>query len=201
MKYFQSLPLMLRTNDKGQRQTLINLTARASMIQSLLKNPLLFYTYDIQDGETPEIIAHRYYDNSYRYWLILFANEMLDPQWDWPLTSKDFEKYIDENFVDPYTTVKYWEKIITQYDSQSRTTTVRKIKIGLEEYNNLIESSQTVTFPTSTVTISTTKHAESVYQYEYNLNESKRNIKVIKEEYAPIVEEQLQTVMGTLVGR
>ena len=27
------------------------------------------------------------------------------------------------------------------------------------------------------------------------------NIKVIKEEYAPIVEEQLQTVMGTLVGR
>ncbi len=200
MNYFQSLPLMLKTNENGQTQTLVNLTARVAPIQSLLKNPLLFYTYDIQDGETPEIIAHRYYDSSYRYWLVLFANQMLDPQWDWPLSTTDFEKYM-ETFVDPYTTVKYYEKIITQYDSQSMTTTVRKYKIGQGEYDNLVESTQTVTFPTSTVTITTTKNIESVYEYEYNLNESKRNIRVIKNEYVNQIEEQLGTLMGTILGR
>lgn len=199
MKYFQALPLMLRTNEKGQTQTLVNLTARAALVQSLLKNPLMFYSYDIQEGETPEIIAHRYYDNSYRYWLILFANQMLDPQWDWPLTSAEFEKYM-LNFTDPYTTVHHHEKIITQYDSKSMKTTVNKIIIGQSEYDSLVESTQTVTFPTSTVTITTTKNIESVYEYEYKLNESKRTIKVIKEEYAPKVEEELATVMGATIG-
>lgn len=199
MKYFQALPLMLRTNEKGQTQTLVNLTARAALVQSLLKNPLMFYSYDIQEGETPEIIAHRYYDNSYRYWLILFANQMLDPQWDWPLTTPEFEKYM-LNFTDPHTTVHHYEKIITQYDSKSMKTTVNKVIIGQSEYDNLVESTQTVTFPTSTVTITTTKNIESVYEYEYNLNESKRTIKVIKEEYAPKVEEELATVMGATIG-
>jgi hypothetical protein len=200
MKYFQSLPLMLKTNDKGQTQTLVNLTARAGLIQSLLNNPLMFYSYDVQEGETPEIIAHRYYDDSYRYWLILFANQMLDAQWDWPLTSQEFEEYM-LNFTDPYTTVHHYEKIITQYDSLSMKTTVNKIVIGQSEYDSLVESTQTVTFPSSTVTITTTKNAESVYEYEYNLNESKRTIKVIKQEYAPKLEEELATVMGTLIGR
>ena len=196
MKYFQSLPLMLRTNDKGQRQTLINLTARASMIQSLLKNPLLFYTYDIQDGETPEIIAHRYYDNSYRYWLILFANEMLDPQWDWPLTSKDFEKYIDENFVDPYTTVKYWEKIITQYDVESQTTEENVINVDEDVYNTIVTGTQTYNLPTGQVSITTDKREVSVYQYELDTNEKKRNIKILNSAYVDEIETELVNLMS-----
>jgi hypothetical protein len=72
----------------------------------------LYYTYDIQEGDTPEIIAHKYYGDSYRYWIVLFANELLDPQWDWPMTYKMFEQYLADKY--PSTNI-YSEIEITQF--------------------------------------------------------------------------------------
>ena len=79
---------------------------------------------------------------------------------------------------------------------------INDLVIDEDTYNSIQPSTTSVKFPNgiiATKIIDTS--AISIYDYELDLNESKRNIKVIKEEYAPIVEEQLQTVMGTLVGR
>ena len=92
MKYFQKLPKVLIRDEKGVSTLYTNIMARASIINDILDNPMLFYKYDIQDGDTPEIVADKYYGNSYRFWLIMFSNRMLDPQWDWPLNSTNFNK-------------------------------------------------------------------------------------------------------------
>jgi hypothetical protein len=83
MSYFTKYPKVVTTQKDGTRSVMVNLLARSSIIQTLLDNPLLFYSYDVQDGETPEMIAHRYYNDSYFYWLILYANQISDPQWGW----------------------------------------------------------------------------------------------------------------------
>ena len=94
MLYFDTLPKIITTDYKGNALTLTNLMARSEIIPSLFNDPLLFYSYDTQEGDKPEIIANKYYGDSYRYWLVCFANQILDPQWDFALDSQVFNSYI-----------------------------------------------------------------------------------------------------------
>lgn len=198
MSYFAKYPKVITTQKDGTRSVMVNLMARSSIIQTLLDNPVLFYKYDIQDGETPEMIAHRYYNDSYYYWLILYANQISDPQWGWPLDRASFERYIVKKYtsVNPYLTIHHYEKVISQFESSSRTTTEKKITIDENTYNTLTPSTTVYSFPTSTTTITISKNAVTLYQYELDLNESKRLIKVIKKEFAEIVNGQLETLMS-----
>ena len=198
MSYFAKYPTIVVDQPNGSSSVMVNIMARTSIIKDLLNNPMLFYKYDVQDGETPEMIAHRYYDDSYFYWLLLYANEINDPQWGWPLDRASFERYISEKYENenPYSTIHHYEKVITQFESSTRTTTEKKITIDESTYNTLLPSTETYHFPTSTTTIEISKKAVTIYQYELEKNESKRSIKVIKKELASLLDTQLANLMA-----
>jgi hypothetical protein len=199
MQYFDTLPKVIYT-ENGVSSIYTNLMARVSVISQILKDPLLYYTYDIQEGDTPEIIAHKYYGDSYRYWIVLFANELLDPQWDWPMTSKVFEQYLVKKYpsTNVYSEIKYYEKIITQYDVNTQTTTVNKVRIDEDVYNNLpVTQTETYTLPTGSVTITTERNTVSIYDYELEQNEAKRNIKILNSIYVNQFEEQFKQLLTT----
>ena len=86
---------------------------------------------------------------------------------------------------------------MTQYDSASQTTTTDVFIIDEYTYDNLTPSTQSYTFPSSTTTISISKNAKTYYQHEIETNEQKRNIKLLKKEYAIQVENEFVTLMGT----
>jgi hypothetical protein len=196
MQYFDSLPKIIKTAD-GISILMTDLMARCSLIPELLKNPMLYYDYDIQDGDTPEIVAYKYYGNSYRYWIVLFANEITDPQWDWPLSSNVFDSYITNKYqtFDPYSTTHHYEKIVSQYDVNTQTTTVKNIIIDEDTYNSLNPSVHTYTLDTGNVSVTITKSAVSYYDYEVNLNESKRNIRLLNSTYVDQLESQFKELM------
>jgi len=199
MQYFDTLPKVIYTQN-GVSSVYTNLLARVSVIPQLLKDPLIYYSYDIQEGDTPEIIAHKYYGDSYRYWIVLFANELLDPQWDWPMTSGVFEQYLAEKYpsTNVYAEVEYYEKIITQYDVNTQTTTVNKVRIDEDAYNLLpVTQTATYTLPTGPVTITTERNAVSIYDYELEQNEAKRNIKILNSIYVNQFEEQFKELLTT----
>lgn len=198
MKYFDTLPKIITSDNNNNNIILTNLLARASVINSLLTDPLLFYTYDIQEGDTPEIIAHKYYDNMYRYWIVLMVNQIMDPQWDWPLSGNQFNSYIEDKYTttNVYATIHHYEKIITQYDSGTKTTTTNTLIIDENTYNySVVEGTQIVTTATGTVTITTSKRAVSIYTHELETNESKRTIKLLNKSYVNEVESQLKDLM------
>jgi hypothetical protein len=199
MQYFDTLPKIINIDSTGNSKVMTNLLARASVIPEILKDPLLYYTYDIQEGDTPEIIAHKYYGDSYRYWIVLFANELLDPQWDWPMTSMVFEQYLADKYpsTNIYSEIEYYEKVITQYDVNTQTTTVNRVRIDEDVYNGLpVTQTATYTLPTGPVTITTERNAVSIYDYELNQNEAKRNIKILNSNYVGEMENQLKKLMA-----
>lgn len=196
MQYFDSLPKIIKTSN-GVSVLMTDLMARCSIIPEILKNPLLYYDYDVQDGDTPEIVAYKYYGNSYRYWIVLFANQITDPQWDWPLSSNSFESFIVNKYQDfnPYNTVYNYEKTITQFDATTQTTTINNIIIDENSYNNLNPSVITYQLSTGNLTITITKSAVTYYDYEVRLNESKRTIKLLNANYVDQLESQFQEIM------
>jgi hypothetical protein len=196
MQYFNSLPKIIYTDENGSSSVRTNLLARASIIPSLFSNPLLYYQYDIQDSDTPETVAHKYYNDSYRYWIILFSNQMFDPQWDWPLTTNQFNAYIADKYPteDVYSTIHHYEKVITQTNNDTVTTS--NVIIDEDSYNNLTPSTHSYILPTGSVTVKTDKKIVSVYEYELSVNESKRTINLINSRYVNQIETQFKKLLS-----
>lgn len=199
MQYFDNLPKLIYTDKNGTQTIRTNLLARASIIPKILSNSMLYYQYDVQDGDTPEIVAHKYYGDSYRYWIVLFANQMLDPQWDWPLSSNQFNDYLNSKYGndDIYGTIHHYEKVVTTVDEVSLTTTVNVIQISMQDYY-LLETGTTIyTLPNggqSTVTVE--GNIVSVYEYEVGINESKRTISVLNSSYVNQLETEIKKIFN-----
>lgn len=193
MKYFNILPKIIVT-ENGNSTIRTNLLARSSIIPGLFSNPLLFYDYDIQEGDTPEIIAYKYYGDVYRYWLVLFANQIINPQWDWPMTENVFNQYLAKKYpnTDVYITLHHYEKIITTLDNYTNTTTVDTFTISENEYNNF--TPETKTYKTNTIdcVVSQTARPVSIYQVENEKNESRRSIKILNSGYVNQIESEIK---------
>jgi hypothetical protein len=209
MKYFNSLPYLTNTDSNGNTYLLRNILIRTQLIPQLASNPLLFYKYQLQDSDTPEIVANKYYGDSFRYWIVLHGNpSKMDPQGDWPLNSEQFtayliDKYSEEaggdNLVLSYTqgTIHHYEKLITTVDGETQTTSIKDVWIDENTYNSLIPYTKQQTFPDgSKITYSVLSKAISIYDYENGVNEAKRNINLINSSYANQVEKQYQTLVS-----
>lgn len=195
MKYFQTLPnaALINTND-GSYVILKDLLTRSQIIPNLLDNSLVFYEYDVQEGDTPEIIATKYYGDPYRHWIVLHTNNIIDPLWEWPLSGRVLEDYITDKYDDPSALYSY-EMVTTTYDGFTGYTTVTRNYIGEEKYNSLNETSTTYTIGTTTCTVSITKGAVSFAEYERRKNEERRKIKLLKKDYVSQIEKELTTLM------
>lgn len=208
MYYFKTLPKIITPDENGYPILMTNLLARASMIQELLNNTMQFYEYAIQDGDTPEIVADKYYGDPFKYWIVLFSNQILDPVWEWPLTYATFLEYLDAKYATeaqdagktPFeytqTTVYEYKKVVTTTDVYTRTETIKEVSITQEEYNTLVESTETYAIPGGTSCIvAITKTIVTLYDYEEQLNESRRQIKLLNSTYAGEMERQLKVLM------
>ena len=57
-----------------------------------------FYPYVIKEGQRPDQIAYDYYDDSRYAWLVLLANRITDPYYQWPLSVNEFTSYIIKKY-------------------------------------------------------------------------------------------------------
>lgn len=209
MLYFNTLPKILTPDQNGNYIAMTNLMARAKLLDELQDNPMLFYKYSIQESDTPEIVADKYYGDSYRYWVVLYANQILDPVWQWPLPYNQFLLYLDEKYAEaantanlsPYDytkqTVYEYQKIIKTTDNSTSNTTTKVVAISSQEYANVSTGTSTYIIPNSgTCTITTDKTIKYIYDYEYDLNESRREIKLLDSFYVGQMEEQFSVLMN-----
>jgi hypothetical protein len=209
MRYFNSLPF-IQTGSNNNSYFLKNLLIRTSLISQLAKNPLLFYTYSIQDGDTPEIIANKYYGDPYRYWIVLIGNPQIkDLRTDWPLTSNQFADYINDKYgvlataanqtalQYTQTTTHHYEKVVTSIDNTTQTTAIKVVEVDQDTYNSIpLNTNKRVFSNGSSVNYTLSRNTVSIYDYENKLNESKRNINLINSIYISQVETQYQALVS-----
>ena len=154
MSYFRRFPLLGYTLDDGQSFSVVtDILKRIVPSQQTKENYSLIEEYDIKDGETPEIVSHKFYGVSDYHWIILILNDILDPRFDWPLSDQQ---------IFSYTIAKYGEtKIgaVHHYTISASNTIV----VDLDQYPNA--------YPVSNLA------------YETGLNDAKRTIKILRPEY------------------
>jgi hypothetical protein len=83
-----------------------------------------FYPYTIVDGERPDNIAANYYEDPRYSWLVYFSNNIIDPYYDWPLTTKEFDSFINSKYG---TKKSASEKIVFWRDNWRDDDTIKSI--------------------------------------------------------------------------
>jgi len=87
-KYFNYFPkTFYKLNENSNDvDTVTNITSRFGFEQTFKNNSAVYYEYDVQDSDTPEIIASKIYKDPEKHWVVLLFNDILDPQFDWSRT-------------------------------------------------------------------------------------------------------------------
>ena len=84
--YFGSFPLIVYDSvGDGNFKIVTNLLKRVAMKSKVKANTLIFDTYDVKEGETPEMIANKLYGDPELHWVILYVNNITDRYHQWPM--------------------------------------------------------------------------------------------------------------------
>ena len=73
--YFNSMPVIYYDSaDIGQPKIVTNLLRRVGLRAKIKTNTMLFDTYKLREGETPELIAHKLYGDPELHWIVMLVN-------------------------------------------------------------------------------------------------------------------------------
>lgn len=133
-------------------------TTRLKIMQKLQQTLTVFYDYVIQDGQRPDSVATDLYGSPAYTWIILLVNN-IQSLYDWPLATEEFHRYILEKFGS-----------LAAAESEWLYYTADGYLVDVMTYNGLIVADRGT--------------PKTAYQYELELNEAKRRIKVIPAEFA-----------------
>lgn len=199
MLYFKNLPTVSYPDGRGNNIYMKDLTTRVYIVSQLIKSPLSYYEYTLKENDTPEIVAEKYYGSVDDYWLVMVSNLLKDPQWDWPLSEYNLNKHIIQKYgsIENAELVHHYEKTITYTDLLTNQKQEDVTVIGKDEYDTLIVYSKDCTLPSGdNVNYSVDKAIISNYQYEVQVNESKRTINLISKTVAEDLQRQFKLLYG-----
>ena len=169
--YFQFLPkLMYDPVGNGNSMLVTNIMKRAAFRANMKKETVLLVKYDIADGETPEIVADKHHGSTFYHWVVLLVNNISDVYHDWPKSTRQMQSYL----TDKYTEAQLSEVHHYEIPQTSGDTTV------------MIEVENT-TYPSATPITNIV--------YEMELNEEKRQIDLLKNEYLGFFESEFENMM------
>jgi hypothetical protein len=213
-KFFSYYPktFYISNNSTTGTDSVTNIISRFKFEESLKQNSTAFYPYQIQDGDTPEIIAHKYYNDPERHWIVLLFNDIVDPQFDWPLNQNSIIEYINKKYTangSSNTTVQtgiawalsennvqsYFKVITTT--ANDGTITTEKLQVDANAYVNIASSTTSYTTQANeAITVAISKEKRSYYTYEIEENEKKREIKLLKKEFVSEVEKEFKRIIS-----
>tara|TARA_Y100001951_G_scaffold71491_1_gene58404 strand:- start:64 stop:591 length:528 start_codon:yes stop_codon:yes gene_type:complete len=124
--YFASFPqIIYDAKGTGNFEIATHMLKRVALRTKVRTNTLLYDTYDVRDGESPESIAFKLYGSTEYHWVILYVNNIVDRYHDWPMSGQQFLEFVDEKYDNP--------NGIHHYEiAQSSGDTTVKINIGTD---------------------------------------------------------------------
>ena len=179
MSYFRELPNLSYvsrfsgSNRNDERIEVKNLFKRAKLRSDIDAAITAFNYYKISEGERPDTLAKKIYNDSELDWVILVTNNIINVRNEWPLSNNDLHNYI-------------LEKHGTTEGVHHYETTEIKDSNGRIVLEKGLYVDSTFTFKWyDGVSLKTEAAVQSVsnYTYESKINDEKRKIKVLKKFY------------------
>lgn len=193
MHYFSKFPAALFTYDAtGRKNPIVALDVTKRFALSALSKDasLVYYTYEVKDGERPDIIAYKYYKDETLDWLVLLVNEIHDPYFQWYMSTYDFEQYVRQKYgsieasqsnVRRYEWIKQARSEITDSSGETIVVPERSLIVDQTTYLSLSSSERRIV---------------TDYDHEVGENEKHRSISLIDRSYVPALLENYRNALA-----
>ena len=98
--YFSNIEnVAIDVDGSGNSDLLKNLTARAKVSEELMNSGGFYTTITVQDGERPDILSKRLYNDERYHWTFLLLNPQIKNIWDdWPMSSAQLLDYATNKY-------------------------------------------------------------------------------------------------------
>ena len=181
--YFNAIPkIEYDSMNTGEPKIVTNLLRRVAVRAKIKTNTLLFDTYNVKEGETPEIIAHKLYGDPELHWIVLLVNDVTDRYHQWPMTYAQFLQFVADKY-DNVNGTHHYEL------AQSSGDTTTKIEV----YNNSALYSGDDDFYNNATAITN-------IEYEETQQDIKRKIRLLDPRYIEdFVEEYINLMNETSI--
>ena len=99
MSFFSKFPTTYYSITGTQVKTLVtDILRRIKVKDEVLSNGGYYYNYIVKDGERPETIADKLYGSADLHWVILIMNDIIDPYFDWILSTNEYEEMVIDKY-------------------------------------------------------------------------------------------------------
>tara|TARA_B100000575_G_scaffold282761_1_gene274843 strand:- start:385 stop:1053 length:669 start_codon:yes stop_codon:yes gene_type:complete len=146
-----------------------------------------FYNkYSINEGIKIETIADRYYGKPTYDWVIILTNNLINPQFSWPLNNNTIVKIAEEKYGDDtYSGVHHYETIETFSGQKIDGKPVIALEGGLKVDENFYNSPFTYWDGTQNQTVAGNIVSRKILNYDHEVmeNEKKREIFILRKKY------------------
>ena len=172
--YFDAFPV-IPYDSKGDLnyKDVTNLLRRVGMRAKLKSNTLLYDTYNVKEGETPEIIAHKLYGDTQLHWIILLINDITDRYHQWPMSGGQFLDYLNDKYSNP-DAIHHYETTQTSGDT----------KVKIEVFNEVDDDAYTGLTPITN------------REYEVQQQDQRRKIRLLDPSFVEQFIDEYQKLIG-----
>lgn len=183
--YFNSFPLT-----KFNNINIIDITRKLELDKAFEKDALAYMNYTVEEGEKPEDVAYYYYDDPSYAWLVLLSNNIVDPYTHWPKDFKSFEEYLKVQYASEADAqgqaVIEWTKNATIGSNIVHYESLKdpNIRLNRASYLNATDNERAEFFPVR------------VYDYEFALNEERRQIVLVNKALLPSLKAQMEPLLN-----
>ena len=171
MSYFNQFSTILYDPvGDGSAKLCTDIMSRVRIRANMKKEIVMLDPYDVKENETPEIVADKHHGSPYYHWVVMLVNDISDVNHDWVKSTRQLQKYL----TDKYTEAQLAETHHYEIPQTSGDTTTM-----IEVENS--------TYPSATIVTN--------YEYEVGLNEEKRSIDLLNNQYLGYFEDEFQNLI------
>lgn len=196
MTYFREVSDLLYQSQQSNRNSsydytrVKNLFRRAKIRDDFFQNATAFTKYKITGEERPDQVAEKVYGSSSYDWVVLISNNILNTRTEWPLSDAEFSNYLERKYTEAELASPH------HYETTLVTDTRGKMIVPA---GKVVDSNFTVTYFDEVIGSTVTKspvRMVSIYEYEIQQNDKKRNIYVLRPRYLQTAIDDMRRIMS-----
>ena len=191
--YFRQLPELdypSLANDRKSAfdyQTVKNIFKRAVIRNDIFDEVVAFTKYSVQGDERPDQVAYNFYRDAGLDWVVLTTNNIVHVRDEWPMGEQDFLTYVNAKYTsEELSNIHHYETKLIR-DSRGRL---------IQPEGLTVPAGHSVSFLDNGVLRTESQLTSfNFLEHEIDLNDSKRNINILKSEYLSLFLEDFAEIM------
>ncbi len=191
--YFSQLPDLDYPSLANDRQSsydykkVKNIFKRGVLRDDVKNNYVGFTKYSIEGDERPDSVAQKFYNDPDLDWVVLLTNNIINVRNEWPMSEPDLYTYLNEKYTAQELSYIHHYETRQIVDDENRE---------IQPQGLWVDSDHSVSWLQGGILKTETRIKSFTYQqWEMDLNDKKRNINILSQQWLNMVFADMKEIM------